>query len=163
MIGTPLFMSPEIINAEPYNSSTDIWSLGITLIQIAEGQAPKHELPSMQAMIEICTGEPPTLKPCDSWTPEMHAFLAQCLQRDTSARPSAEELREHPWIAELSISPEKILEEVAREYYVAVNEPEKGAALRHLRTSAGPANLIPRRNFADTDADQVVATQEHDA
>ena len=97
VVGTPYWMAPELIKAEQYDSSVDIWSLGITLIEMAEGEPPFMSLPVLKALLTITTRPPSTLKD-KSWSPAMKDFLAQCLAASPKKRASAEKLLMHPFI-----------------------------------------------------------------
>jgi len=74
----------------------DIWSLGITCIELAVGNAPMHELHYMKAMIEIPKRPPPQLE--GSYSPEFKAFVARCLVKNPQQRATAAELLEDPWL-----------------------------------------------------------------
>ena len=77
---------------EKYDEKVDIWSLGITLIELAEMKPPYSDLHPMSALFKIPTSAPPTLKDRSRWRPEFHDFLSQCLVQDASKRASAGEL-----------------------------------------------------------------------
>eukprot|EP01089_Gocevia_fonbrunei_P009410 TRINITY_DN21705_c0_g1_i1.p1 TRINITY_DN21705_c0_g1~~TRINITY_DN21705_c0_g1_i1.p1 ORF type:complete len:307 (+),score=73.88 TRINITY_DN21705_c0_g1_i1:987-1907(+) len=100
--GTPLWMSPEVLAGEKYNSKADIWSLGITAIELAEGAAPRATENMMQAMMKICTEDPPKLKAPEKWSKEFSDWLAICLDKDVDKRPSSSELIKHPWLAQIT-------------------------------------------------------------
>jgi len=96
--GTPLWMAPEVVDGDNYDARADLWSLGITAIEMAEGEPPHFKEKMMQAMMKICAGPPPTLKEPEKWSKEFHNFLATCLVKEPQGRPSATELLEHPFI-----------------------------------------------------------------
>eukprot|EP01101_Sappina_pedata_P011661 TRINITY_DN7877_c0_g1_i1.p1 TRINITY_DN7877_c0_g1~~TRINITY_DN7877_c0_g1_i1.p1 ORF type:complete len:533 (-),score=184.66 TRINITY_DN7877_c0_g1_i1:76-1674(-) len=98
IIGTPLFMSPETLSGELYDTRCDIWSLGITCIEMAEGRPPYFELNLMRAMLLIATEEPPKLKEQDKWSKDFVHFLMRCLQKKSTKRATTLELLEHPFI-----------------------------------------------------------------
>ena len=98
VVGTPYWMAPELIKAEPYESKVDVWSTGITLIEMAEGEPPYMSLPVLKALLTITTNPPAKLKHTSSWSPAMHHFLDQCLQSKPNKRASAAELLEHPFL-----------------------------------------------------------------
>lgn len=101
-IGTPYWMAPEVIQGDAkqgYNEKCDVWSLGISLIEIAEGAPPLAHLHPMRAVFLIPTRTEPTLKPdTGKWSQEMHDFLSLCLVKDVDKRTSAKELLLHPFI-----------------------------------------------------------------
>jgi len=101
VVGSPYWMAPELISAGTYDMTADVWSLGITAIEMAEGQPPHHELHPMRAMREIPGKEPPTLKDSKKWPKEFGQFLSTCLQKTPSSRPSCKDLLKHSFIKTL--------------------------------------------------------------
>ena len=99
VIGTPFWMAPEVIQEVGYGTNADIWSLGITCIEMAEGRPPYHNLHPMRAIFMIPSQPPPSLESESDYSPQFVSFLARCLTKDPSKRPSAEELLEDPFIA----------------------------------------------------------------
>lgn len=97
-IGTPFWMAPEVIQDGRYKTNADVWSLGITLIEMAEGEPPFTHLHPMRALFVIPKKPPSTFKEPEQWSPEMNDFLAQCLMKDPDARKSCAELLEHPFV-----------------------------------------------------------------
>jgi serine/threonine protein kinase len=98
VVGTPYWMAPELIKAEPYDAKVDVWSTGITLIEMAEGEPPYMALPVLKALLTITTNAPAKLKSATAWSPAMHHFLESCLKAKPNTRSSATELLEHPFI-----------------------------------------------------------------
>lgn len=97
-IGTPYWMAPEVITAEQqgtaYDFKADIWSLGITAIEMAECCPPMFDLHPMRVLFMIPKGAPPNLNPKGNWTPLFRDFLEVCLQKDADKRPNAAQLLE---------------------------------------------------------------------
>jgi len=97
--GTPLWMAPEILQSQPYNTSCDIWSLGITAIELAEGKPPFSEENLYGAIDKIVKSPPPTLQDLSKYSPQFVAFITTCLKKEPTQRPTAEELlNENPFI-----------------------------------------------------------------
>ncbi|KAA0157535.1 hypothetical protein FNF29_00111 [Cafeteria roenbergensis] len=99
-VGTPCWMAPEVMEqSKGYNERADIWSLGITALELTMGKAPYASLPPMQVLLETLNKDPPTLESYrsgDVEVPKMsadfHKFVARCLCRNPTKRPSATEL-----------------------------------------------------------------------
>ena len=99
-------MAPEIIEETSYSFKADIWSLGITAIELAEGVPPYSDIPPMrvsarlgcdlQAIFLIPNRPPPHLKNESAWSPEFNDFIKQCLTKDPEKRPSAAQLLDVP-------------------------------------------------------------------
>eukprot|EP01091_Cochliopodium_minus_P011563 TRINITY_DN3311_c0_g2_i2.p1 TRINITY_DN3311_c0_g2~~TRINITY_DN3311_c0_g2_i2.p1 ORF type:complete len:925 (-),score=275.28 TRINITY_DN3311_c0_g2_i2:403-3177(-) len=92
VIGSPLWMAPEVINQQSYNDSCDIWSLGITVIEMAEGFPPYHELEVEQAMKMVATKAPPSFSEPSKFSESITNFISRCLKRNASERSKAIDL-----------------------------------------------------------------------
>ena len=90
-------MAPELIRGQEYASKIDIWSLGITAIEMAEGEPPFLNEPPLRALLLISINDPPTLKD-SNWSRSFQHFLARCLEIKPEKRSSAEQLLMHPFI-----------------------------------------------------------------
>ncbi|KAI5107183.1 myosin-IIIb isoform X2, partial [Silurus meridionalis] len=102
-VGTPFWMAPEVIACEQqldysYDARCDVWSLGITAIELAEGDPPLAEMHPVKALFKIPRNPPPTLHHPDQWCRSFSHFIAQCLIKDFESRPSVTHLLEHPFI-----------------------------------------------------------------
>jgi len=100
LIGTPIFMSPELLEGKSYTSKCDIWSFGITAIQIADGVAPFANCKNpMQALYEISFNKhPPTVLDPSNWSKEFNEFIAASLIKPPDQRLSAAQLLIHHFI-----------------------------------------------------------------
>lgn len=90
VIGTPNWMAPEVIRESAYDASADIWSLGITAIELAVGDPPLSDLHPMTAMFKIPHAPPPTLPNPKRWSKDFHDFIKTCLQKEPKNRPPAQ-------------------------------------------------------------------------
>ena len=97
-IGTPFYMSPEVIMQNKYDYKCDIWSLGITSIEMAEGEPPFSKVKGYWVLKKIITHPPKGLKNKEKWSKEFNDFVEKCLIYEPEKRPSAKELLEHPFI-----------------------------------------------------------------
>lgn len=89
-------MAPEVMEqSEGYDFKADIWSLGITAIELAQGEAPNSELPAMRVLLVILNSPPPQLNKLETfWSQEFRDFVNACLQKNPSSRMTAKDLLE---------------------------------------------------------------------
>uniref|UniRef100_A0AAY4BM56 non-specific serine/threonine protein kinase n=1 Tax=Denticeps clupeoides TaxID=299321 RepID=A0AAY4BM56_9TELE len=124
-IGTPYWMAPEVVMCEtskdrPYDYKADIWSLGVTLIELAQIEPPNHELNPMRVLLKIAKSEPPTLMQPSKWSPEFRDFLKKALDKSVDNRWSTAQLLQHPFV--LSVVDNKPLRELIAEAKAEVTE-----------------------------------------
>jgi len=101
VIGTPYWMAPEIIEVAGAHVSSDIWSLGCTLVEMLRGTPPYFELVTMQALFKIVEDPHPPIP--SSFSEDVQNFLIkQCFVKDPKKRASAESLLKLTWIKQLS-------------------------------------------------------------
>jgi serine/threonine protein kinase len=98
VVGSPFWMAPEVIRESHYDGRADVWSLGITAIEMAEGQPPHANLHPMRAIFIIPTMPSPTLADPDAWSPEMLDFIQCCCKKDPSQRYDSTRLASHTFI-----------------------------------------------------------------
>ncbi|EJT47946.1 hypothetical protein A1Q1_03181 [Trichosporon asahii var. asahii CBS 2479] len=96
-VGTPSWMAPEVIRGQPYDASADIWSLGITIIELATGAPPGRGRPADLAATARESTPAPQLPA--SFSKQMRDFVSLCLQKDPTKRPSTTELLHHRWLS----------------------------------------------------------------
>uniref|UniRef100_A0A7S3PIG8 Protein kinase domain-containing protein n=1 Tax=Aplanochytrium stocchinoi TaxID=215587 RepID=A0A7S3PIG8_9STRA len=102
VVGTPYWMAPELIRGLEYDDRVDVWSLGITAIEMAEGEPPLINEKPLRALLLITVNPPPTLQHASRWSPEFHHFLKSCLTANPERRATCEQLLMHPFILKAS-------------------------------------------------------------
>ncbi|XP_047671409.1 mitogen-activated protein kinase kinase kinase kinase 4-like isoform X8 [Tachysurus fulvidraco] len=101
-IGTPYWMAPEVIACDEnpdatYDYRSDLWSCGITAIEMAEGAPPLCDMHPMRALFLIPRNPPPRLK-SKKWSKKYFNFIESCLVKNYTQRPTTEQLLKHPFI-----------------------------------------------------------------
>jgi serine/threonine protein kinase len=98
VVGTPYWMAPELIRGNEYGTKVDIWSLGIMLMEMLEGNPPYMQFPPLRALFLITTKGIPPLQNQEKWSADLRDFLARTLEKDVDARPDANALLSHAFL-----------------------------------------------------------------
>lgn len=93
MIGTPFWMAPELIRGDGYTDKVDVWSLGITALEMANGEPPHYHKKPLKALLLITTSPSPTVANPEKWSESFQDFLAHALAVDVGVRESEERSR----------------------------------------------------------------------
>uniref|UniRef100_A0A5K4FCN3 LOK-like protein kinase n=1 Tax=Schistosoma mansoni TaxID=6183 RepID=A0A5K4FCN3_SCHMA len=114
-IGTPYWMAPEVINCEtfkdaPYNWKADIWSFGITLIELAQKRPPHNATNPTRVLLKILKSDPPTLSRPHLWSSKFKTFLGRTLQKDPNQRPECRDLLLDPFVSDVTESDRKVIQ-----------------------------------------------------
>eukprot|EP00079_Xenopus_tropicalis_P034387 XP_017948158.1 PREDICTED: STE20-like serine/threonine-protein kinase [Xenopus tropicalis] len=107
----------------PYDSKADVWSLGVTLIELAEREPPNHDLNPTRVLLKIIKSQPPCLKYKRLWSQNFNNFLEKCLQRSPQERLSVSQLLQHSFVSE--VSDNQPLRELVAEVLAEVTEEEE--------------------------------------
>eukprot|EP00756_Hemistasia_phaeocysticola_P045271 Hpha_TRINITY_DN1902_c0_g1::TRINITY_DN1902_c0_g1_i1::g.30947::m.30947/K08835/OXSR1, STK39; serine/threonine-protein kinase OSR1/STK39 len=123
-VGTPCWMAPEVLTLRGYRKSADIWSLGITALELAFGQPPNAQHPPMKVMALTLKADPPTVDQCrdNKFSAVFKDFVAQCLRKDPGQRPSTVDLIKHPLFMGLEAK-ESAAAEAVKEFVKAWDIP----------------------------------------
>eukprot|EP00924_Labyrinthula_sp_SR-Ha-C_P009325 augustus_masked-scaffold_2-processed-gene-20.41-mRNA-1 protein AED:0.08 eAED:0.08 QI:0/-1/0/1/-1/1/1/0/477 len=105
IVGTPYWMAPEVIRRKEYDTKVDIWSVGITVIEMCEKEPPYFDEEPMRALLMITTYEPAALLAPEEWSPELNAMLARCMVKDPQERSSAKQLLKDIYFQKFATSP----------------------------------------------------------
>lgn len=119
-VGTPYWMAPEVIACEQqldqsYDSRCDVWSIGITAIELAEGDPPMSDIHPMRALFQIPRNPPPSLNKPETYSAELCDFISECLVKDMERRPFAKALLRHPLLSKVAAQVDRIRMELKQE------------------------------------------------
>eukprot|EP01129_Flabellula_baltica_P004523 TRINITY_DN1579_c0_g1_i2.p1 TRINITY_DN1579_c0_g1~~TRINITY_DN1579_c0_g1_i2.p1 ORF type:complete len:338 (+),score=88.13 TRINITY_DN1579_c0_g1_i2:366-1379(+) len=98
IVGTPYWMAPELIRGENYDQRVDVWSLGIMMLEMAEGEPPYMDLPPLRALFFITTKGIPGLQHPEKWSEDFRDFLALTITAEPSERPNSEDMLKHEFM-----------------------------------------------------------------
>lgn len=107
ILGRPYWMSPETITNNVFSPESDVWSAGITAIEMSEGAPPYIELKPTQAIVEICKNGFPGYRFPNGHSPIFKDFISHCLEYDPSKRWTISQLLQHPFITYSSKLPRR--------------------------------------------------------
>lgn len=143
-VGSPCWMAPEVMEQSGHDTSADVWSVGITAIELAQGHAPYSDLNAMKVILKILNESPPKLKDDGSFDFHFLEFIEDCVQKNPAKRPSIEQLfKTHKKffskakdaaylkefflkdLQEISVRKNKQLQAMANAYFTNKNEKHK--------------------------------------
>jgi serine/threonine protein kinase len=99
-VGTPYWMAPEVIQSSQYDGGADVWSLGITAIEMAQILPPYATIHPVRVLFLIPRNDSPTLQEQEKWSPVMHHFVARCLTKSVGARPTSAVMLDDPFVTQ---------------------------------------------------------------
>lgn len=97
-IGTPHWMAPEVIQENRYDGKVDVWALGVSAIEMAEGLPPRSNVHPMRVLFMISREPAPMLEDKERWSLVFHDYVAKCLTKEPRLRPTASALLSHKFI-----------------------------------------------------------------
>ncbi|GAA5840989.1 hypothetical protein JCM11251_006775 [Rhodosporidiobolus azoricus] len=146
-VGTPCWMAPEVVERREYDSKADIWSFGITALELALGRAPNSLYPPAKALSKTILEEPPRLDREGGkykYSKAMAEMVEACLMKDPRKRPTAEKLLQHPFFRtakKKTFLVSTILEDLP---------PLQDRQQRRRKPSAAGLDTVGSWNFVDT-------------
>jgi len=155
-------MAPEVIGELGYDYKADIWSLGITVIEMAEGRPPHSDMHPMRVIFVIPSRPPPTMTEPDKWSPELNDFVKKCLMKNPAERPDATTLLSHPFLKNVAkknpLKPllkeeKRIIAEMGREKALGIYRTEDAAKEEEERSEAAARKAAA----AEDDEDDAIA------
>ncbi|CAI9585075.1 unnamed protein product, partial [Staurois parvus] len=153
-IGTPYWMAPEVVMCEtskdrPYDFKADVWSLGVTLIEMAQIEPPHHELNPMRVLLKIAKSEPPTLAQPSRWSKDFSDFLRKCLEKNIDNRWNTAQLLQHPFVS--VVHSNKPVRELIAEAKAEVLEEMEDAKEEEEEEEAESSLPVPDSKRASSD------------
>ncbi|KAM3707003.1 hypothetical protein ACB098_03G192300 [Castanea mollissima] len=113
-IGTPHWMAPEVIQESRYDGKVDVWALGVSAIEMAEGLPPRSEVHPMRVLFMISSEPAPMLEDKEKWSLLFHDFVAKCLTKEPRQRPTASEMLKHKFIEKCKFGPSAMLPKIEK-------------------------------------------------
>ncbi|XP_072180179.1 mitogen-activated protein kinase kinase kinase kinase 4-like [Diadema setosum] len=157
-IGTPYWMAPEVIACDEnpdatYDNKSDLWSLGITALEMAEGQPPLCDMHPMRALFLIPRNPKPKLK-SKKWSKKFQDFVDKCLVKNYQQRPDTNHLLKHSFIKDLpnerqvriqlkdhiDRTRKKRVEDLSTDFEYSSNESEEE---REIEEEGEPSSILP--------------------
>ncbi|KAK8657538.1 hypothetical protein V6N13_035769 [Hibiscus sabdariffa] len=129
-IGTPHWMAPEVIQESRYDGKVDLWALGISAIEMAEGLPPRAAVHPMRVIFMISREPAPMLEDKEKWSLVFHDFVAKSLTKDPRLRPTASEMLKHKFIEKCKSGASVMLPKIekARQIRAAMDQQEQTLA-----------------------------------
>ncbi|XP_063157989.1 myosin-IIIa [Candoia aspera] len=156
-VGTPFWMAPEVIACEQqldssYDARCDAWSLGITAIELGDGDPPLADLHPMRALFRIPRNPSPTLQQPELWSSEFNDFISKCLTKDYEKRPRVTDLLQHDFVKQVE-GKENILQMQLMEFIDVHQQMGVTEKARFERIHTKKENFIrsPAANQEDVD------------
>ncbi|KAF9436527.1 hypothetical protein BGZ76_003680 [Entomortierella beljakovae] len=147
-VGTPYWMAPEVIReGQTYDYKADIWSLGITIYEIATGNPPFADQDPMRAVSLIPKTRPAQLE--GDWSPAMKEFVGLCLHEEPNMRPSADDLLKTKWIKNTSKNSTALLKDL-----VAKFEQHKNDSVLHKDETSSDIDIDHELENFDMEVEQ---------
>uniref|UniRef100_A0A8C7T5Z0 non-specific serine/threonine protein kinase n=1 Tax=Oncorhynchus mykiss TaxID=8022 RepID=A0A8C7T5Z0_ONCMY len=162
-VGTPFWMAPEVIACEQqldstYDARCDVWSLGITAIELGDGDPPLSDLHPMRALFKIPRNPPPTLYQPELWSDHFNDFICKCLIKDFELRPNVLDLLQHVFIRQI-VGRERILQKQLMELIDLNQQIGTTGKTRHERIHTKKGGQIMSSSPTPDEVDDLVTLE----
>ncbi|XP_029156587.1 neither inactivation nor afterpotential protein C [Nylanderia fulva] len=154
-IGSPSWMAPEIVKGSNgadngYDNRIDVWAIGITAIELADGKAPFEDMHPTRALFQIVRNPPPTVYRPANWSENLNDFISECLEKNPENRPYIVEIIEHPFLSELPENDYTLTQEIKS---LVMDVSEKGREERKTESIVRNGFV---KNHKDEPAEQML-------
>lgn len=119
-VGTPYWMAPEVLTESGYDDRADVWSTGITCIELVNGEPPLSDIHPMKVLLLIPRNQPPVL--AGDFSDLMKDFVAMCLTKTSNKRPKVVQMLQHPWLRKAGKNVRHLLERKHKYYQTHPSE-----------------------------------------
>ncbi|KCV72713.1 STE/STE20/KHS protein kinase [Fonticula alba] len=157
VIGSPYWMAPEVIQADentsPYDEKADIWSIGVTAIELSQCGPPLFDLHPMRALFLIPKNKAPTLTEASKWSSDFNSFIQATVNKNPKKRQSAAELLRHPFLTGLD-EERPLMRAMVNEHFLASGK--KRTTATDSAAAASPGHV--RKDVAKTLRTRPVST-----
>ncbi|XP_014478601.1 PREDICTED: neither inactivation nor afterpotential protein C isoform X2 [Dinoponera quadriceps] len=148
-IGSPSWMAPEVVAGKGnradggYDSRIDVWAIGITAIELADGKPPFQDMHPTRALFQIVRNPPPTLYRPANWSENLNDFISECLEKNPENRPCMMEIMDHPFLSELPKNDYPLTQEIKT---LAMDVSGKGREERKMESIVHESFLKTRQD-----------------
>ncbi|KAJ0242810.1 SIK1 [Hirschfeldia incana] len=140
-IGTPHWMAPEVIQENRYDGKVDVWALGVSAIEMAEGLPPRSAVHPMRVLFMISIEPAPMLEDKEKWSLVFHDFVAKCLTKEPRLRPTADEMLKHKFIQRCKTGASAMSAKIEKSRQIRASmalQAQKAAASSEDTSTLGP-------------------------
>lgn len=156
VIGTPFWMAPEVIQEIGYDCMADVWSLGITALEMAEGRPPYGDIHPMRAIFMIPTKPPPSFRNLNLWSAEFIDLVQRCLVKNPDDRATATELLDHAFIRNAQPASSTLSTLIAESAELRAEQQAARKITTSTTTNIPPPGVVAERSGCEEDSGTLV-------
>lgn len=148
-IGTPHWMAPEVIQESRYDGKVDVWALGVSAIEMAEGLPPRSTVHPMRVLFMISSEPAPMLEDKEKWSLVFHDFIAKCLTKDPRVRPTASEMLKHKFIEKCKSGASAIFSKIEKAKQIRLSMASEAQNIASGTIIPGDGTLVASKGNED--------------